>query len=556
MAVTGKQSPLGVNVLGSLLQNIGMSINPVAESYMGVSKSTDGTYTPGKLVNDTCLLWLTYAINDAYTRGSASQTDPVTPAGPYTVDSATYNNLISIGKTTMPSLGNSPPDTWITEDPSNVWVNKHTDFYKEAQAGAPANAGYPFYNWTSPAYNDSFAPGIQPVQFVSSSPLPITYIGDMIFYVPDGKLYRWDGTAYTAAVASDTTNKQNAYKTEGQLASWYPFLATVEDPDNLGTYLEVPNRMITQWGWIRCIALQAYNEFNYNGETATGTPAYKDFLNSFMIAEGFINTSNQAIYSVQNSQDFLQGIYSNQDDLMSGDISGVSLASKEFGQDLANLGNAVELQYIKSFGLPSNLLKTLQVNKALTQSVILVLLAAGLTQTDIENISTGLVTATKTQEQQIYSAFLAIEGQDLFAILVTLNCRTKNLVNLSDLLDVKKMFPTSYQTLTVPIYNTNPNPTNSKTYYPLFSDNSINSQLTKPSIRKTVGNLGSTSQPNISEPNVRIPRNIEMPDIATDLQSLSSQNANKIPLQNTQTPTPISTGIGITDINMGIISDK
>jgi hypothetical protein len=34
MADTGKQSPLGVNVLGSVLQNTGLNINPVAAAHM------------------------------------------------------------------------------------------------------------------------------------------------------------------------------------------------------------------------------------------------------------------------------------------------------------------------------------------------------------------------------------------------------------------------------------------------------------------------------------------------------------------------------------------
>ena len=65
MADTGKQSPLGVNVLGSILQNSGFYINKTTQDYIGVNKSTSGPYIPGKLVNDTCLKFLTQAINKA-----------------------------------------------------------------------------------------------------------------------------------------------------------------------------------------------------------------------------------------------------------------------------------------------------------------------------------------------------------------------------------------------------------------------------------------------------------------------------------------------------------
>ena len=54
MSNTGEQSPLGVNVQGSILNNEGFTINPIAASYMGSSK-TNGDYTFGSLVQNTVL---------------------------------------------------------------------------------------------------------------------------------------------------------------------------------------------------------------------------------------------------------------------------------------------------------------------------------------------------------------------------------------------------------------------------------------------------------------------------------------------------------------------
>jgi hypothetical protein len=452
MANTGKQSPLGVNVLGSLLQNIGFYINPTAQSYMGVNKSTQGTYTPGKIVNDTSLKWLTYAINDAYTRGEASGNIPPNA----TVDKDTYNNLLTIGQSRIPALGNSPPPTWETSDPGNVWVNQYagtdplTPGYTTNQAGAPANSGYGFYNWTA-SYED---------------------------YVD---------------------NRVEAYKNEGQLASWYPFLATATGDD-------VPNVGITQWGWIRCLALQAWNEFNWNGKTVDqtdnspiGSPEYQYFVDTFSSCDSFKNYSNEAIFAVEDSQSFLRGTYSNQDDLISADLAGVSLSSRAFGQDLINLGNAIDFNYIKTFGLPSSLLQTLKKYNALTQPVILGLLASGLSQNQIEAISNGNITPTKDQEQKIYGALLVVVNKDLEEIKVILNCRTKGLTSVADLLSVKKIFPLSYTTLTVPIYNTSPGPTNSKTYYLLFIKQELNPQLVLPRIKEIVQTIVPPQPPPIVE---------------------------------------------------------
>jgi hypothetical protein len=422
---------------------------------MGVNKSTQGSYTPGKIVNDTCLKWLTYAINDAYKRGYASGAD-------LTVDKTTYDNLLNIGQSRIAALGNSPPPTWETTDPGNIWVNQYagtntsTPGYTIDQAGSPANSGYGFYNWTA-SYED---------------------------YVD---------------------NRVEAYKDEGQLASWYPFLATVPNPYGSGN-VDVPNVGITQWGWIRCMALQAWNEFNWNGQTIEqsdnspiGSPAYQFFVDTFSTCDSFKNYSNEAIFAIEDSQSFLRGTFSNQDDLISADLAGVSLSSRAFGQDLINLGNGIDFNYIKTFGLPSSLLQILKKYNALTQPVILGLLASGLSQNEIESISNGNITPTKDQEQKIYGAFLVIVSEDLEEIKVILNCKTKGLTSLADLLSVKKMFPLSYTTLTVPIYNTNPGPTNSKTYYLLFIKQELNPQLVLPRIKEIVQTIVPPQPPPIVE---------------------------------------------------------
>jgi hypothetical protein len=58
MASTGKQTPLGVNVNSSVLQNIGFHINPVAAGYMGASR-VNTEYSFGSLVQGTVLRLLT-----------------------------------------------------------------------------------------------------------------------------------------------------------------------------------------------------------------------------------------------------------------------------------------------------------------------------------------------------------------------------------------------------------------------------------------------------------------------------------------------------------------
>ena len=65
MSDTGKQSPLGVNTLSSLLQNIGFNINPIMVDFTGVSISESSATNLGSIVNDTCLRLLTNSFNAA-----------------------------------------------------------------------------------------------------------------------------------------------------------------------------------------------------------------------------------------------------------------------------------------------------------------------------------------------------------------------------------------------------------------------------------------------------------------------------------------------------------
>lgn len=407
---TPKQTPLGVNVQGSLLQGAGININPINQSYVGISK-VNSTYTFGSIVKDTCLNLLTYAINDAYVRGLVTKT----PAG-----SSVYDDLISIGEGYSPALGNSKPPTYVAIDPSGQWTS----------AGAPAT------------------------------------------------------TSYANDVNPDTPNDNQG---QGQEASWLPY-----DTTN-------PNSSVTQWGFLRNYALQAWNEFNYNGSSPTSsTVSYKDFLSSFLTAKSFIDNINVSINATTNSETFLKGTYSNMNDLTSADITGVNLATADFGQDCIIAGKVIDLSKIDKFGLPSVLLQTIKKYNAISQSLTVALLSAGLEPNEIENIANNTIPfVTKQQEQQIYGAFLVIVGTDLQDILVPLNCKTKGLESLADLLNVKKLFPNSYMSLTVPVYNTTQGPTNSKTYYPIFENNTVSSRLRNPNIAKQIGEVIPQGTPPI-----------------------------------------------------------
>jgi hypothetical protein len=196
-------------------------------------------------------------------------------------------------------------------------------------------------------------------------------------------------------------------------------------------------------------------------------------------------------------------------------------------------GRAIDLSTISTFGLPSNLLLTLNKNNGFTTAVGIAILAAGIDVADTNQILNKKITPTKEQEKTLYQAFEVIKNQDLNEILVALNCQTPNLESLADLLNPEKLFPNSYETLTVPVYNvsqiipsaatnqTVPN-TNipsyppSKIYYPIYGANSITSAISNP----TAGN-DSFNNITLSGPEYAIYNNRGVNQIANPYDTTS-----------------------------------
>ena len=223
-------------------------------------------------------------------------------------------------------------------------------------------------------------------------------------------------------------------------------------------------------GFLGCIARQAYYELF----TSTATPILS-FIKSWNLFTGYKESQNQIIGSFANSGTFLLGNYSNIDDLVTGDLAGVTTDFKLFGADCINLGKTFDLSNAHRWNTPSVLLQTLQRNNAVSAAINFALLTLELTVNEITSISEGMYEATRSQEQKIYTAFQNITGDDLAEILQATNCQTPGLRSLADLLDIRYQFPLSYRTLTVPRYSVNT--TSIKTYDNIYVNNGVNTNI-------------------------------------------------------------------------------
>ena len=354
------------------------------------------------------------------------------------------------------------------------------------------------------------------------------------------------GTVYN--INPDTTNSDSSKREQGGLITkdTYNRLITMgagfcellgnSVPTN--AYSRTVPLVETKYGFLGQFAIQAWKEFYINNGS------YSDFLNTFNTCMSTRDQNNKVIDSFTASLTYLDGIYSNMNDLITGDITGVNSSTFFWGQDIIASGRAIDLLTIDRFGDPELLLRTLNKNRAITPALNLALLSAGLSATEVSDILIG-VTPTNQQRKYMYNAFNLIIGVDLNDVLLPINCQTKGLKSLADLLDPKMLFPTSYSSLTFPRYNTQKLPTNSKTYFLLYStDGRVNVQA-----NISYGNRLITYLPPdvayacdaFSEAMMQI-KNIKAMDIEKFGQVVSNlENVNGLNVNGTNIPTDIAT---------------
>lgn len=338
-----------------------------------------------------------------------------------TVSPDVYRTLLTLGSSTCPALGNSRPSTF-----------------------RPTYPGYG--SWTGATLNsDSYPP--------KGFPTSGTYSYIQQAYGGYAWITGWPGTNSW----QETTDTYAA-----------AYLPTTGDP--LTDYDEYFST-----GFISTVARQAYYEM-WSGQFEPTN----NIVNSFGQASAYKNNQNTDIASFVNSKTFMSGVYSNINDLTTSDIAGVNQAFKVWGNDLINSGRAIYLPDISTFGLPSSLLRNLYRNNVVTEALKLAMIFNEITPTELNNIFlNNAYVPAKDLERKIYNSFLLISGNDLHSdsngIMYGLNCKTTGIETLADLLNPLKLFPNSYNSLTVPQYSTTT--VSAKIYDFIYIDGGVNSRI-------------------------------------------------------------------------------
>ena len=198
-------------------------------------------------------------------------------------------------------------------------------------------------------------------------------------------------------------------------------------------------------------------------------------------AEGFVGGSNQLIAAATNAaSSFAGGTFPGMDAISTGGLSGITNALPDFGADLGSLGSTIDFGNIADLGSPGQLLQNLDnagslgpmfekvadikidpriagslggelssvTNAIKNKTSGLSIGDLGISSTQIAKIGPNL---PNNVQSQIFDSFGSLSTAELGDVKGILKNTQSAITKGSDLMDPKKLFPTSFSTLTAPL---------------------------------------------------------------------------------------------------------
>jgi hypothetical protein len=200
------------------------------------------------------------------------------------------------------------------------------------------------------------------------------------------------------------------------------------------------------------------------GNSYLGNGDVGKFAQAFGAAQGYVSLVNKFIESAVNANVYLGPTFSNLDNMITSDLSKVTLALTAFGQDLQALGVAIDLGNLDHLGEPAALLQQLSAvgnmgNSTLPGVEACMISTGGLTPAELTDlisnnrqsrINPNGLSANRFDrlQQKAYAGLTCVSGASLAEVLAILDVTTANLTTMADLLNPVKILPTSYPSLT------------------------------------------------------------------------------------------------------------
>ena len=209
-----------------------------------------------------------------------------------------------------------------------------------------------------------------------------------------------------------------------------------------------------------------------SSEKILGSGDLSKFCQTLGQVQGYGLQVGTFVNSAINGQTYLGNTFQGMDSMITGSVSAVNLATTAFGQDLANLGQLIDTGNLTNLGSPLALVQQIYRVVSVLPALSVAFVLVGISQDVVVNLSDTTVSVTDSDQKLMYSAMTQISGDTLTQILTVLNVKTTGIETMADLLNPVKLFPNSFQSMTVPI---------GPTIYPIYLDatGAVNTGLTR-----------------------------------------------------------------------------
>lgn len=194
-----------------------------------------------------------------------------------------------------------------------------------------------------------------------------------------------------------------------------------------------------------------------------GNGSDANFVSVYTSVVSYQSQVTQLIYSTVNANKLTKE-FTTMNDLITGNVTRVTLAIPAFAADLARIGQAISLARLDQLGTPAGLLQQISLAANIVQGTLpaidTALRAQGLDEAEIIRLCTpeqSTLNLTRnefnTLQSRAYQALGTITGTDLQDILNILDVTIQGLTSLQDLLNPVRLFTNSWPSLTVPTDN-------------------------------------------------------------------------------------------------------
>jgi hypothetical protein len=192
-----------------------------------------------------------------------------------------------------------------------------------------------------------------------------------------------------------------------------------------------------------------------------GSGDLSKFCTVYSTVFGWQLQSAQVVYSTVNATQFLGPTFSTMDDLITGEVTKLTLAVPALATDTARMGLVINTKKLTELGTPTSLLQQLSAVAGIVSgtlpSVYVALAKKGLTNQEIIALCTpdaSNLDLTRAQlnslQTKAYAALGTITDADLQEVLDILKVTTPGITTMQDLLNPKVLFKESWPSLTTP----------------------------------------------------------------------------------------------------------